>query len=58
MRWKKLTAKRLSTYDAVVVSTNHSDYDYQFIVDHAQLVIDTRNATQSIGRGRRKIVKA
>ncbi len=54
----KLTAFMLKQYDAIVIATNHSDYDYQWIVDNAQLVLDTRNATESVKRGRRKIVKA
>ncbi len=55
---KKLTAAMLKRYDAVLISTDHSSYDYQFIVDNARLVIDTRNATAKVKRGRRKIVKA
>ncbi len=58
MTSKKLTAKMLASYDAVMISTDHSAYDYQFIVDHAKLVIDTRNATSKVRRGRKKIVKA
>jgi len=58
MRSKKLSAKMLAAYDAILVSTDHSVYDWQFIVDHAPLVIDTRNATAGVRRGRRKIVKA
>ena len=48
----------LSTYDAVLISTDHSDYDYQFIVDNAQRVVDTRNATAKVRRGRGKVVMA
>ncbi|MCP4376724.1 MAG: nucleotide sugar dehydrogenase, partial [bacterium] len=55
---KKLSAKMLQSYDAVLISTDHTDYDYQFIVDNAKVVIDTRNATKSVKRGRKKIVKA
>ncbi len=55
---KKLSAAMLKRYDAVLISTDHSSYDYQFIVDNAKLVIDTRNATAKVRRGRRKIVKA
>jgi len=58
MRSKALTPKSLAGYDAVLVSTDHSSYDYQFIVDNARLVIDSRNATSKIRRGRKKIVKA
>ena len=58
MTSKKLTPKALASYDAVLISTDHSDYDYQSIVDHAQLVVDTRNATDGVKRGRKKILKA
>lgn len=58
MTSKKLTAKRLAEYDAVLISTDHDDYDWQWIVDNAQIVIDTRNATKGVKRGRNKIVKA
>jgi UDP-N-acetyl-D-glucosamine dehydrogenase len=58
MKSKKLTAKMLASYDAVLISTDHSSYDYQFIVDNARLVIDSRNATKAVTRGRNKIVKA
>ena len=53
-----LTAGGLKKYDAVLISTDHSAYDYQMIVDNAALVIDTRNATRGLTRGRNKIVKA
>ena len=48
----------LTAYDAVLISTDHSTYDYPFIVKHARLVIDTRNACQVVRAGRNKIVKA
>jgi len=38
----------LEQYDAVVIVTDHSSYDYGQIVKQAQLVIDTRNATRGI----------
>jgi UDP-N-acetyl-D-glucosamine dehydrogenase len=38
----------LGQYDAVLIVTDHSTYDYKKIVDEAQLVIDTRNATKGI----------
>jgi UDP-N-acetyl-D-glucosamine dehydrogenase len=58
MSSKKLSARMLAGYDAVIISTDHGAYDYQFIVDSAKLVVDTRNATGKIRRGRRKVVKA
>jgi UDP-N-acetyl-D-glucosamine dehydrogenase len=38
----------IEQFDAVLIVTNHSSYDYQDIVNRAQLVIDTRNATKGI----------
>jgi UDP-N-acetyl-D-glucosamine dehydrogenase len=55
---KKLSDRMLSGYDAVIISTAHSDYDYDWIVRHARLVVDTRNATCAVKKGRNKIVKA
>jgi UDP-N-acetyl-D-glucosamine dehydrogenase len=54
---KKLTAATLKSYDAVIISTDHSAYDYQFIVDNSQLVVDTRNATAGV-KGGKNVVKA
>nr|HID58454.1 nucleotide sugar dehydrogenase [Desulfobacterales bacterium] len=48
----------LQSMDAVLILTDHSAYDYQEIVRHAKLVIDTRNATKDVNEGRGKIVKA
>jgi len=58
MTSKKLSARMLARYDCVLISTNHSDYDYDWIVKNAQLVVDTRNATAKVSSGRSKIVKA
>jgi UDP-N-acetyl-D-glucosamine dehydrogenase len=38
----------LGEYDAVVIVTDHSSYDYKGIVERSQLVVDTRNATKGI----------
>jgi UDP-N-acetyl-D-glucosamine dehydrogenase len=43
-----LTASNLKKYDCAVISTNHSAYDYEFIVRHSKLVVDTRNATSGM----------
>ncbi len=50
-----LTAALLRKCDAVVISTDHTSYDYGWIVKHAPLVVDTRNA---IKRRRKNVVKA
>jgi UDP-N-acetyl-D-glucosamine dehydrogenase len=38
----------LAQFDAVVIVTDHSSYDYPAIVAQSQLVVDTRNATRGI----------
>jgi UDP-N-acetyl-D-glucosamine dehydrogenase len=58
MTSKKLTERMISKYDVVLIATNHSDYDYNWITKHAQLVVDTRNATANVKRNRKKIFKA
>lgn len=55
---KKLTAATLAAQDVVLISTDHSNYDYDWIVEHAKLVVDTRNATAHVKKNRDKIVKA
>ncbi|MCK4752332.1 MAG: nucleotide sugar dehydrogenase [Planctomycetes bacterium] len=58
MSSKKLSARMLASYDVVLISTDHSDYDYGWIVKNSKLVVDTRNSTVGVRRGRSKIVKA
>jgi UDP-N-acetyl-D-glucosamine dehydrogenase len=38
----------LGQYDCVLIMTDHSDYDYNAIVNESQLVVDSRNATKGI----------
>ena len=38
----------LDQYDAVLIVTDHSSYDYKAIVHESKLVVDTRNATKGI----------
>ena len=58
LKSRKLTPSSLRSQDAVLISTDHSCYDYDWIVEHAQLVVDTRDATAHVKKGRAKIVKA
>lgn len=58
MESQALTPEFLAAQDCVLISTDHSAYDYQFIVTHAKFVLDTRNATKNVKEGREKIRKA
>jgi UDP-N-acetyl-D-glucosamine dehydrogenase len=40
--------EQLEQYDCVLIMTDHSDYDYNAIVNQSKLVVDTRNATKGI----------
>ncbi|MDP2688857.1 MAG: nucleotide sugar dehydrogenase [Deltaproteobacteria bacterium] len=56
MQSTPMSAESLKTYDCVLIATDHSDYDYGWIVENSALVVDTRNATDGIVSPR--IVKA
>jgi len=57
LRSVPLTAAEVSLADCVVIVTDHSAYDYHWLVANANLVVDTRNATAAVREGREKIVK-
>jgi UDP-N-acetyl-D-glucosamine dehydrogenase len=42
----------------VLIATDHSAYDWAWIVEQSPLVIDTRNATKNVTRHRDRIVRA
>jgi UDP-N-acetyl-D-glucosamine dehydrogenase len=47
----------LKKYDCVVIATDHSCYDYEFIVNNSQLIVDTRNAAHGV-KNKNNVVKA
>ena len=53
-----LTKETLSSVDCVLVSTDHTAYDYDFILEHAQLIIDTRNVFRNKPGAKEKVVMA
>jgi UDP-N-acetyl-D-glucosamine dehydrogenase len=57
MQASELTAALLENSDCVVIVTDHAAYDWQFIVDHSRLVVDTRNATRATRPHSCRIVK-
>jgi UDP-N-acetyl-D-glucosamine dehydrogenase len=57
MQSQTLTPDYLQSLDAVLIATDHTTFDYDLIVKHAPLVIDTRNATASVQANRDKIRK-
>jgi UDP-N-acetyl-D-glucosamine dehydrogenase len=53
-----LTSDYLADQDCVLIATDHSAYDYPWIVEHSRLVVDTRNATCRVTTHRERIVRA
>jgi UDP-N-acetyl-D-glucosamine dehydrogenase len=57
--WKmesvKDVMKSVGEVDAVVIITNHKDYDYQAIIDGAKFVFDSRNATGKVAKNHEKV---
>jgi UDP-N-acetyl-D-glucosamine dehydrogenase len=58
MESQPLTPEFLAAQDCVLIGTDHSAYDWQTIVAHARLVVDTRNATKGVREHRERIVRA
>lgn len=48
LQMKSTALERLDQYDSVLIVTDHSSYDYAKVVEDAQLVVDTRHATNGI----------
>lgn len=53
-----LTEKNIKKYDLILLSTDHDDYDRDFIYKHADLILDTRNAFKVNGLKNGKLYKA
>jgi len=54
----ELTEENIKKYDVVLLSTDHDDFDYKLISEHAQLIVDTRNAFGKRGLKSENIFKA
>jgi UDP-N-acetyl-D-glucosamine dehydrogenase len=57
MRSVPLTPGNLASYDLVVIATDHSCLDYESILAHANLILDTRNAIPG-NNHRHKLIRA
>jgi UDP-N-acetyl-D-glucosamine dehydrogenase len=53
----KLTKEKIMKYDLVVLSTDHSIFDYKFIASNAKLILDSRNAFETRRIKSTKIIK-
>lgn len=55
MESQDLTEELLAAQDLVIVTTDHSGIDYDWVVAHSRHVFDTRNATKGVRDNREKI---
>jgi len=53
-----LDAETLSQHDFTLIVTDHEGIDWDLVVEHSRIVVDTRNATRNVTSGRDKIFKA
>jgi UDP-N-acetyl-D-glucosamine dehydrogenase len=58
LRSQSLSEAFLNEQDCVLIAADHSAYDWDWIVAHSSLVVDTRNATRGVTTGRERIVRA
>jgi len=55
---RPLSPEYLGSLDCVVIATDHSAYDWPWIVEHAPLIVDTRDATRGLAGRDGSIVRA
>jgi len=47
-KYQSVNLNRISDYDIVIITTDHSSYDYKEITKKSKMIFDTRNATDGI----------
>jgi UDP-N-acetyl-D-glucosamine dehydrogenase len=55
---RQISREAIAASDAVIIVTDHANIDYQMILDNAQLVVDTRNATARFRKPSHKVITA
>jgi UDP-N-acetyl-D-glucosamine dehydrogenase len=57
LRSVDLNRQALAGFDAVVITTDHSAFDYDLILEHSRGVVDTRNALRAVSRDVRDVIR-
>lgn len=57
MKSVEVNKKNLAKYDLIILSTDHSNYNYKFIAENSELILDTRNAFEKNGIKSKKVFK-
>jgi UDP-N-acetyl-D-glucosamine dehydrogenase len=58
LKSEKLTPEYLASLDCTLIATDHSAFDWEMVVRHSRLVVDTRNATHAVAPGAKHVWKA
>jgi len=59
MQSVSLSAENIASYDLVLLSTDHDDYDYKHISENSKIIVDTRNAFEkNLGVKPKNVYKA
>jgi UDP-N-acetyl-D-glucosamine dehydrogenase len=53
-----LTQSNVQEQDAIVITTDHTNVDYQLLGKHAQLIIDTRNVMATVKNPKARVLRA
>ena len=54
----ELNIKNIKSQDAIVITTDHSDVDYELVGKHANLIIDTRNVMAKVENSNARVLRA
>jgi UDP-N-acetyl-D-glucosamine dehydrogenase len=57
MKSESLDENLLRSADCVVITTAHSSYDWEWVIEHSRLIMDTRNATRHAGSAIANVVR-
>jgi len=54
---EEFSEELLESMDCVILVADHSSYDYQWLVDHSNIFVDTRNVTKDLADPKKVVVK-
>jgi UDP-N-acetyl-D-glucosamine dehydrogenase len=57
LKSEEVTVPLLESVDCVIITTDHTVYDYEMILKHAPFIVDTRNATAGVDGYQDKIIR-
>ncbi len=58
IKYVELNKKNLNEADAVVITTDHSNVDYEMVGKYAKLIIDTRNVMAKVQNPKAHVLRA